>query len=200
MTKSVQFKIVPENLMDEDKIAFTRAQLRMHDSRVSKQLLTAQNSPNGWWTMSIFRQLTTFATSYVSAETFQQQFGAREVCRASQSKWLEEKKLYMTSDITLFKRMAHILLSSRMANTFMWSFSEAGLLCSPATMRVCTGRLICDSLLSYQKGATRGVQRVAGLRPGIVWRLTCMMLTELAHLCGAMHISHVLNLLLNIFP
>ena len=47
MTKSVQFKIVPENLMDEDKIAFTRAQLRMHDSRVSKQLLTAQNSPNG---------------------------------------------------------------------------------------------------------------------------------------------------------
>ena len=35
--------------------------------------------------MSIFRQLATFATSYVSAENFQQQFGAREVCCASQS-------------------------------------------------------------------------------------------------------------------
>ena len=36
--------------------------------------------------MSIFRQLATFATSYVylSAENFQQEFGAREVCRASQ--------------------------------------------------------------------------------------------------------------------
>ena len=36
--------------------------------------------------MSIFRQLATFATSYVylSAENFQQQFEAREVCRASQ--------------------------------------------------------------------------------------------------------------------
>ena len=36
-----------------------------------------------WWTMSIFRQLATFAKSYDPAENFQQQFGAREVCRAS---------------------------------------------------------------------------------------------------------------------
>ena len=33
-----------------------------------------------WWTMSIFRQLATFATSYVN---FQQQFGARGVYRVT---------------------------------------------------------------------------------------------------------------------